>query len=223
MKGLKVNIEFILICAIVYVGFDLPWFAILTKLKGLEWPTIFLYAFCSLGAVMCYLSYNIWRKVPWACHLVGSIIKDDEGVMRAVIDNDIPRLKTLLELYKFRCTAGDNYAIRAAAARGYADIVKLLLENGADCTDDDNYAIQIASEKGHTEIVKLLLEAGADCTANDNWAVRRAAECGHTDVVKLLLEAGADCTARGNRAIQIASEKGYTDIVELLKQYGASL
>jgi ankyrin repeat protein len=55
-------------------------------------------------------------------------------------------------------------------------------------------ALMAASEYGHREIVKLLIEAGADVNAADwygrtalGWALRG----GHTDIVNLLKEAGA--------------------------------
>ena len=41
------------------------------------------------------------------------------------------------------------------------EIVKLLLDNGADCTYRNNYAIKWASEEGHTEVVEFLKQHGA--------------------------------------------------------------
>jgi ankyrin repeat protein len=49
-----------------------------------------------------------------------------------------------------------------------------------------NLAIRLASERGHLEIVRLLLEAGADYTANDNYAIRLAGMNDYPKVVKLL-------------------------------------
>ena len=92
----------------------------------------------------------------------------------------------------------DNYAIIYASAYGHTEVVKLLLEAGADVTFEDNYAIEWASVNGHTEIVKLLIEAGADVTAWNNYAIEWAFSYGHAEVVKLLIEAGADASVCKN-------------------------
>ena len=38
--------------------------------------------------------------------------------------------------------------------------------------DTINNAIKKASENGHTEVVKILIDNGADVTADDNYAIR---------------------------------------------------
>ncbi|MGC8923596.1 MAG: ankyrin repeat domain-containing protein [Candidatus Micrarchaeia archaeon] len=56
-----------------------------------------------------------------------------------------------------------------------------------------NKALMYAARDGRTEIVKLLLEKGADVNAKDILgltALRYAAENGHKDVVELLKKAG---------------------------------
>ena len=40
-----------------------------------------------------------------------------------------------------------------------------------------------ASEEGHTDVVKLLIEAGADVCTLDNYAIIWTSGKGHTDVV----------------------------------------
>ena len=74
-------------------------------------------------------------------------------------------------------------------------------------------------EREHSEIVKLLLEHGANVHTLDYWALRIAAYNGHTEIVKLLLEHGADIHARDDLALRWAARNGHTDTVELLKEW----
>jgi ankyrin repeat protein len=62
-----------------------------------------------------------------------------------------------------------------AAGEGHLEIVKLLLEHGADVNAKTAYetALHLAAEKGHLEIVKFLLEHGADVNAKTAVVVRR--------------------------------------------------
>ena len=53
------------------------------------------------------------------------------------------------------------------------------------------FSIIFASRNGHIEVVKLLIDNGADVTADDNEAIRYASRYGHIEVVKLLKKHGA--------------------------------
>jgi uncharacterized protein YnzC (UPF0291/DUF896 family) len=120
-------------------------------------------------------------------------------------------------------TAEDNYAIRRASQNGHLEVVKYLIDNGADVTAEDNYAIRTASQEGHLETVKYLIENGADVTAKNNYAIRWASANGHLEVVKYLIDNGVDVTADDNQAIRYASYYGYLEVVKLLKKHGAVL
>lgn len=120
-------------------------------------------------------------------------------------------------------TCGKEKVLRCAAENGHLEIVKLLLEAGADVHAEDNYALRWAATNGHTEIVRLLLEAGADVHAQNKFALKWTAYKGHTEVVRLLLEAGADVHAGDNFALKWAARNGHTEVVELLLAAGADL
>jgi len=79
-----------------------------------------------------------------------------------------------------------------AAYRGYAEIVKLLLDAGADFNerdDDGQTALIGAAISGHAEIVKLLIEKGADVNIEDKYN-KTALDYAEKDEIKqLLLEA----------------------------------
>lgn len=59
-----------------------------------------------------------------------------------------------------------------------------------------------ASGNGYLELVRLLLERGADVHAYNDLALRWASRMGHLDIVKLLLERGANVHANGGSALK---------------------
>ena len=66
--------------------------------------------------------------------------------------------------------------------------------------------LMVACMQGHYEIVKCLLESGADVNVKDkqNWtALMKAADKGHVELVKLLLAYGADVLAADNVRLQL--------------------
>lgn len=126
-----------------------------------------------------------------------------------------------------------------AAAYGNVQIVKLLLEAGADINGRVAYGdvpgIK-AAEHRNMDIVKLLIEAGADVNAANSYGVSMLiglAGQGDLEEVKLALQHGGDinrsfeCTIGKQRgttnlsAFQMAVARGQTAIVEMLLKYGA--
>ena len=89
-------------------------------------------------------------------------------------------------------------ALMGAAKSGHTEIVKLLLEHGADVARVDEAngatALMFAAKKGHTETVKLLLDNDANINQADPHgytALMYAAAAGHEETVRLLLDRGA--------------------------------
>ena len=103
--------------------------------------------------------------------------------------------------------------IHLAAMNGHSDVVRLLLEAGADkdaAMQHGTTALHPAAANGHSDVARLLLEAGADNDAamqHGTTALHKAALHGHLDVVRLLLEARADKDAvmqDGTTALHVA-------------------
>ena len=90
-----------------------------------------------------------------------------------------------------------TFPLHIVAQEGHVEVVKLLLEKGANIEAINNQgftSLWIAAYKGHTEIVKVLIAAGANIEAIDDEGytpLEVAARNGHVEVVKLLLEKGA--------------------------------
>ena len=64
-----------------------------------------------------------------------------------------------------------------------------------------------ASENGHLEVVRYLVEQGANIHANNDYAIRWASENGHLEVVRYLVEKGANIHANNDYAIQMGISK----------------
>ena len=98
----------------------------------------------------------------------------------------------------------DETALSVAVDKGHFDVVRFLVEQGAEmekCDRSGNSPIAVASMCGHLEITRNLLEQGADRDKADNngWTpLHLAAERGHLETAKLLMVYGADLNARNN-------------------------
>ena len=116
-------------------------------------------------------------------------------------------------------------ALTCAATHGRQEIVRFLLEAGADTEwrlDFQRTALHEAALNGHTEVVRDLLNFGADMESTDFlcWSpLHLAAFAAHAAIVQLLLDSGAGKDAEdrdGRRPLHFAAAKGYQDIVQSL-------
>lgn len=113
----------------------------------------------------------------------------------------------------------DDYAaFRKAAERGSIEVVKYLLDNGADIHIYQDVALIDAatSIRRSLETVKYLVENGANIHANSDLALRRAMNCKYFDVVKYLLENGADVHCLHDWILKHSAARGYYDFAKYL-------
>ncbi|KAJ6572494.1 hypothetical protein DFH09DRAFT_1362444 [Mycena vulgaris] len=119
-----------------------------------------------------------------------------------------------------------------AAKLGFLQILRLLLERGADVNAQGGYygnALQAASVKGHLDLARLLLEHGADVDSQGGYygnALQAASVKGHLDLARLLLQHGADVDSQGGyygNALQAVSVEGHLDLARLLLERGADV
>jgi ankyrin repeat protein len=88
-------------------------------------------------------------------------------------------------------------ALQCACGSGSIEIVRLLIDHGADLNpaDGGRNALHVAAYNGHGEILLLLVDSGAQVNATDVWfatSLQEACERGYVEVVQVLLERGAD-------------------------------
>ncbi|MBM3262870.1 MAG: sigma-70 family RNA polymerase sigma factor [candidate division Zixibacteria bacterium] len=105
--------------------------------------------------------------------------------------------------------------LSAAAGKGYTEIVRLLLEQGADPNAKEavcqgGYSLHEAAWKGYTEIARLLLEYGA---APGHWvdssgdAMFAAYHRGHADILRMLYAHG------GTMELQVYAASHRIDVI----------
>ncbi len=127
-----------------------------------------------------------------------------------------------------------------AAEAGHAEIVKFLLEAGADpnTTGGELFSfgvspLMLAARSGHTETVRALLDAGAQVSAQQSSfkrnrlvpdsgdsALHEAAQHGHKEVVRLLIAHGSDPAKRSRQsgdALTAAAQGSKDAAVEVIR------
>ncbi|KAJ7658333.1 hypothetical protein DFH06DRAFT_1472942 [Mycena polygramma] len=170
------------------------------------------------------VSSNPWRRAHWSRQAPSPIylcswINYVEGV-RFLLDHgaDVD-------------TAGGKYgsALQGAASRGHMDVIRILVEKGADVNAASGSALQSAALRNHMEIVCFLLQHGANVNAAGGEygsALLCAVREGHADIVRVLLEKGADVNAvdcEGDSALQVAAWGDHVDVVCVLLDKGADV
>ena len=124
-------------------------------------------------------------------------------------------------------------ALTLACAGGYVDLVKYLIDNGADIEHRDKKGFTpliLAAMAGHTSVCKLLLDHGAKIEAEaertKDTALSLACSGGRFEVVQLLLEYGANKEHRNvsdYTPLSLAASGGFCQIIKLLLDHGAEI
>ncbi|XP_078658640.1 ankyrin repeat domain-containing protein 17-like isoform X7 [Branchiostoma floridae x Branchiostoma belcheri] len=123
-------------------------------------------------------------------------------------------------------------ALTLACYKGHLDMVRFLLEAGADQehkTDEMHTALMEASMDGHVEVARLLLDHGAQVnmpTDSFESPLTLAACGGHVELANLLIERGAnleEVNDEGYTPLMEAAREGHEEMVALLLSQGANI
>jgi len=123
-----------------------------------------------------------------------------------------------------------------ASTYGHKDIVKILLDSGANIEDSDEHrhtALFLACQHGYFDIIKILLNRGANVNSYEEHGVSclAMASCkGNNDIVKMLLDHGADieyADVNGEgplfNSISACFISDYLDVTTTLLEHGANI
>ena len=117
-----------------------------------------------------------------------------------------------------------------AAVKGQLEIMKLLLDEGAEVNATNEFEGTVLQHAVYfcdrDDRVRLLLDRGADVNAKAGMvstALLAAVSSRNHRIIKLLLDHGADVEAghRGLTPLVVAVHKGQWEVVEMLLEYGA--
>ena len=132
----------------------------------------------------------------------------------------------------------NNTALMKAAGQGHIEVVRFLVEQGADLNirnRQEQNALMLAAAGGYLAVATFLIDSGVYVSPplallhyyyNDGpqIALEWAAYNGHLDMVRLLLEViGAFDRPDPNPSLGWAAYNGHLDVARLLLEHGASI
>ena len=189
----------------------------------------------------CVRVSNVWKELLLSEPFQGKakasfrkeILMDEKKLWLTSKYGDVEGTKILLTsgLLDVNYT-GLSTTLYEAAHGGHIQVVKLLLEGGANPNEGSyglgNSPLFCASLKSNEEVIQLLLDSGADPNKPRCYTrcvpLHVAAKKYNTRVVKLLVDGGADinrANSSGWTPLHDATIKGSKEVVRLLLDRGA--
>ncbi len=136
----------------------------------------------------------------------------DTTLLEIACENDQFEIASLLLENGANVNANNGSALYQSCFHASVDMVKWLLDHGADV--NDCLALDRACMNGDSEMVELLLEHGADVNAHDNVALQSACYFGNMKIVNLLLEKNANIHRNNDEIMRTRCDCGHIDFIK---------
>lgn len=152
-----------------------------------------------------------------ASTIIGAYIDGaPHGTMLSEISKEIDM--SLLESYNFERGQDPKKAIGIGMEERIRKSMKEYYPGDYEWNGDYNEALIFAAETGQTDMIKWLLNAGADVEYDDNGAFKAAIIHGRDEAVEVLVDAGADPLAGNRYAILAAKFGGHKELSDRIKE-----
>ena len=145
----------------------------------------------------------------------------EPDLFQAAAEGDLARVRALLDggIDPDTATRYGATALTFASDKGHTDIVRLLLERGADPDVQDTFYNQTplawALGNGHLDVAVLLVEHGAAGAEAD--ALTTAARTGHPGLARAVLQRWKPYAYQRDLVLEIARREKHDEVVELLQ------
>lgn len=154
--------------------------------------------------------------------------KGNSALYMALRDKSLKVAKLLIQQPKInlnQLNPSDENALMIASLLGDNELVKAMVERGAEINKPGWTPLAYAATNGHTKIVQFLLDHSAyiDAAApNGTTPLMMAAYFGHDTTVKVLLDEGADAALKnqlGFTALDLAKQRGHQGAAALIASF----
>ena len=166
---------------------------------------------------------------------MNDILDNEHNFFDFVNNNRINEVRVILKYFPEYINIKDfmdQTALMIATGEGSIELVRILLENGANVNiqdnDDGHTALMTASRRGYINIARMLIDAGADLEIKDesgDTALMYATTNSHTETVRMLLDVGADVNTIDeiNQTVLFNVSSKFPDLYQLLIDRGINV
>ncbi len=118
----------------------------------------------------------------------------------------------------------DNYDVLYDAVRHrQVDIIKYLVENGANPNILNIFNFLLEYRSGNLELLKTLIDNDVDINIDNGAALKNSIQSGSFDIVQFLIENGAKINLIDNWSLEMAALNGNFNILNFLEKKGLNI